>query len=69
MLTSLMKEYVKSLLESKLAVQNFHVYVNEKVKQKIKNTTTEKGNQIGKTLRKVNLVPMFSCLLTYMIKI
>lgn len=41
-----MNKYVKSLLESKLAIQNVHVYVNEDIKQKIKNTTTKKETNL-----------------------
>lgn len=38
MLASLRQKYIKSLLESKLAIRNFHVciYVNEEVKQNLK---------------------------------
>lgn len=43
-----MNKYVKSLLESKLAIQNVHVYVNEDIKQKIKNTTTKKETKLEK---------------------
>lgn len=47
----LRKECIKSLLESKLAIQNFHVYVyvNEEVKQ-FQILPQKKGHQIGKTL-------------------